>query len=144
MNNWLKFCCSTVGGSRANCHKFIGWVTGCGQSTICSVAEQMRVTGGDREPPEHGLRKYYQKLHPHRRRNSEEEQEDRTDSTGLVKHSDLTNKLLNLNLNPHRHLHAGFIYSIFSVALFRCQVEFFTLEYTSETINIAMYICFED
>ncbi len=75
-----------LGGSRPNCHKFIAWVTGCGQSTICSVAEQMRMTGGDREPPEHGLRKYYQKLHPHRRRNSEEEegQEDRRDSTGIV------------------------------------------------------------
>lgn len=34
------------------------WVTGCSQSTISKVSEQMKKTGGDREPPPHGLKKW--------------------------------------------------------------------------------------
>jgi len=52
----------TPGGARSNCYNFITCVTGCSQSTISKVNEQMRQTGGDREPPEHGLKKYWRKL----------------------------------------------------------------------------------
>lgn len=48
------------GGARSNCYKFISMVTGCSNSTICRVSEQMKVTGGDREPPEHGLKKWFE------------------------------------------------------------------------------------
>ncbi|XP_065646478.1 uncharacterized protein LOC100198790 isoform X2 [Hydra vulgaris] len=47
------------GGNRANCYKFIAAVTGCSNTTIGKVNEQMRNTGGDREPPEHGLKRYW-------------------------------------------------------------------------------------
>ena len=50
------------GGARSNCYKFVGWVTGCSAGTIGKVADQMRRTGGDREPPEHGLRHYRRRL----------------------------------------------------------------------------------
>ncbi|XP_048415179.1 uncharacterized protein LOC125465559 isoform X2 [Stegostoma tigrinum] len=49
--------CNTCGGSRSNCYKFISWVTGCSHSTISRVNEQMRRTGGEREPTPHGLKK---------------------------------------------------------------------------------------
>lgn len=52
------------GGVRSNCYKFISWVTGCSHSTIGRVNEQMQQTGGDREPPVHGLKKYW-KENPH-------------------------------------------------------------------------------
>ncbi|XP_048469359.1 uncharacterized protein LOC109931616 [Rhincodon typus] len=45
------------GGSHSNCYKFISWVTGCSHSTISRVNEQMRRTGGEREPTPHGLKK---------------------------------------------------------------------------------------
>ncbi|XP_067056761.1 uncharacterized protein [Acropora muricata] len=48
------------GGARSNCYKFISWVTGCSHSTIGRVNEQMKATGGDREPPSHGLIKWWQ------------------------------------------------------------------------------------
>ena len=51
-----------VGGLRSNCYKFIQWVTAAGYSTIARVEKQMKTTGGDREPPEHGLRKYHREL----------------------------------------------------------------------------------
>ena len=51
-----------AGGARSNCYTFISSVTGCSQSTISKVNDQMRRTGGDREPPEHGLKKYWRKL----------------------------------------------------------------------------------
>ncbi|XP_066569065.1 uncharacterized protein LOC136758521 [Amia ocellicauda] len=51
------------GGGRCNCYKFIMWVSGCSQSTISKVSEQMRRTGGDREPPPHGMKKWI-KDHP--------------------------------------------------------------------------------
>ncbi|XP_046341366.1 putative uncharacterized protein DDB_G0271606 isoform X2 [Haliotis rufescens] len=47
------------GGVRSNCYKFITWVTGCSASTIGKVNDQMKQTGGEREPPQHGLRKYW-------------------------------------------------------------------------------------
>lgn len=47
------------GGTKANCYKFISMVTGCGPSTISSVSHQMRITKGNREPPEHGLKKWH-------------------------------------------------------------------------------------
>ncbi|XP_015222485.2 uncharacterized protein [Lepisosteus oculatus] len=46
------------GGGRCNCYKFIMWVTGCSQSTISKVSDQMKKTGGKREPPPHGLKKW--------------------------------------------------------------------------------------
>ncbi|GLH07875.1 Protein of unknown function [Gryllus bimaculatus] len=49
------------GGSKANCYKFIRMVTGCSQTTICLVSEQMWRTQGNREPPEHGLKNWWQK-----------------------------------------------------------------------------------
>lgn len=67
-----KDCCNLynlTGGLRSNCYKFIQWVTAAGYSTIASVDKQMKITGGNREPPEHGLRKYHremQKLQAHR------------------------------------------------------------------------------
>lgn len=33
------------GGNRANCYKFISWVTGCSNTTIGKVNEQMKSTG---------------------------------------------------------------------------------------------------
>ena len=51
-----------AGGLRSNCYKFIQWVTAAGYSTISHVEKQMKTTGGDREPPEHGLRKYHREL----------------------------------------------------------------------------------
>lgn len=47
------------GGTKSNCYKFITMVTGCGPTTISSVSHQMRITKGNRDPPEHGLRKWY-------------------------------------------------------------------------------------
>ena len=55
------------GGHFSNCYKFISLVTGCSLSTIGSVNEQMRTTSGEREPPEHGLKRYF-KENPHKRR----------------------------------------------------------------------------
>lgn len=43
------------------------WVTGCSQSTISKVSEQMKKTGGDREPPPHGLKKWI-KENPRRKK----------------------------------------------------------------------------
>ncbi|XP_064476866.1 uncharacterized protein LOC135390855 [Ornithodoros turicata] len=43
-----------------NCYKFISWVTGCSFTTISRVSRQMQETGGDRDPPEHGLKKLFQ------------------------------------------------------------------------------------
>eukprot|EP00062_Callorhinchus_milii_P014930 gi/632964613/ref/XP_007898483.1/ PREDICTED: uncharacterized protein LOC103183049 isoform X2 [Callorhinchus milii] len=47
------------GGLRSNCYKFISWVTGCSHSTIGRVSEQMKRTGGEREPPPHGLKRWW-------------------------------------------------------------------------------------
>ncbi|XP_049784566.1 uncharacterized protein LOC126187496 [Schistocerca cancellata] len=47
------------GGTKANCYKFISLVTGCSYTTICQVSEQMRRTKGDREPHEHGLKRWW-------------------------------------------------------------------------------------
>ncbi|XP_067868288.1 uncharacterized protein [Heterodontus francisci] len=47
------------GGSHSNCYKFISWVTGCSHTTISRVNKQMRRTGGEREPPPHGLKKWW-------------------------------------------------------------------------------------
>ncbi|KAI8518551.1 hypothetical protein Bbelb_045680 [Branchiostoma belcheri] len=52
------------GGARSNCYKFINWVTGCSHSTIGRVNDQMKRTGGDREPPQHGLKKWCGELIP--------------------------------------------------------------------------------
>lgn len=46
------------GGNRANCYRFVSLVTGCSNTTIGKVNDQMKSTGGDREPPEHGLKRY--------------------------------------------------------------------------------------
>lgn len=43
-----------------NCYRFISWVTGCSFTTISRVSRQMQETGGDRDPPEHGLKKWFQ------------------------------------------------------------------------------------
>jgi len=59
------------GGNRANCYRFVSWVTGCSHSTIGKVNEQMKNTGGDREPPEHGLKKYW-KQNPKSRNNKKQ------------------------------------------------------------------------
>ncbi|XP_022247033.1 uncharacterized protein LOC106463742 isoform X2 [Limulus polyphemus] len=48
------------GGGRTNCYKFISMVTGCSYTTITKVNDQMRRTGGNREPPEHGLKRRWQ------------------------------------------------------------------------------------
>lgn len=47
-------------GGKANCFKFVAKVTGCSNSTISKVEDQMALTGGEREPPEHGLKKWWQ------------------------------------------------------------------------------------
>ncbi|XP_078496952.1 uncharacterized protein LOC144753023 isoform X1 [Lissotriton helveticus] len=44
------------GGSRCNCYRFISWVTGCSHTTISRVSQQMKRTGGLREPPPHKLK----------------------------------------------------------------------------------------
>ncbi|XP_078606310.1 uncharacterized protein LOC144879003 isoform X1 [Branchiostoma floridae x Branchiostoma japonicum] len=58
------------GGARSNCYKFINWVTGCSHSTIGRVNDQMKRTGGDREPPQHGLKKWW-KEHPKKKKKEE-------------------------------------------------------------------------
>ncbi|KAJ1146076.1 hypothetical protein NDU88_012358 [Pleurodeles waltl] len=45
------------GGSRCNCYRFISWVTGCSHTTISKVSQQMKRTGGLREPPPHKLKR---------------------------------------------------------------------------------------
>ncbi|XP_061163691.1 uncharacterized protein LOC133172875 [Saccostrea echinata] len=45
-------------GCRRNCYSFINMVTGSSRGIISKVNQQMLWTGGDREPPEHGLVKY--------------------------------------------------------------------------------------
>ncbi|EDV28131.1 uncharacterized protein TRIADDRAFT_53407 [Trichoplax adhaerens] len=50
-----------AGGSRTNCYRFISWITGCSHSTISRVNEQMKKTGGSREPPQHGLKQWWRK-----------------------------------------------------------------------------------
>ncbi|XP_062590313.1 uncharacterized protein LOC134251909 [Saccostrea cucullata] len=45
-------------GCRKNCYSFINMVTGSSRGIISKVNHQMLWTGGDREPPEHGLVKY--------------------------------------------------------------------------------------
>lgn len=60
---WHSSSLSTVDfrtGLKTNCYKFITMVTGCSACTIARVEEQMRKTGGDREPPPHGLKKYWE------------------------------------------------------------------------------------
>ncbi|XP_071481899.1 uncharacterized protein [Diadema antillarum] len=56
----------TPSGQSSNCPKFIAMVTGSSFTTIARVKEQMWKTGGDREPPQHGLRTYW-KNHPRRK-----------------------------------------------------------------------------
>ncbi|KAK3087132.1 hypothetical protein FSP39_002128, partial [Pinctada imbricata] len=45
-------------GLRCNCYCFITMVTGVSRSTITRVKGQMLESGGDREPPAHGMKKY--------------------------------------------------------------------------------------
>lgn len=47
------------GPNSTNCYKFISWVTGCSFTTIAKVSKQMLATGGDREPPPHKLKKFW-------------------------------------------------------------------------------------
>ncbi|XP_077499352.1 uncharacterized protein LOC144110371 [Amblyomma americanum] len=47
------------GPNSTNCYKFISWVTGCSYTTIAKVSKQMLATGGDREPPPHKLKKFW-------------------------------------------------------------------------------------
>lgn len=47
------------GANATNCYRFISWVTGCSFTTIAKVSRQMLSTGGDREPPPHGLKKFW-------------------------------------------------------------------------------------
>ncbi len=54
------YCFYLTGGARSNCYRFIAWVTGCSPSTIGKVNEQMRQTNGRREPPTHGMKRYWQ------------------------------------------------------------------------------------
>ncbi|KAL3871523.1 hypothetical protein ACJMK2_039516 [Sinanodonta woodiana] len=51
-----------AGGNRVNCNLFISLVTGCSKQTIHRVKQQMQTTQGDKEPPVHGLRKYWQEV----------------------------------------------------------------------------------
>ncbi|XP_074871267.1 uncharacterized protein LOC142023822 isoform X2 [Carettochelys insculpta] len=53
------------GGCRCNCYRFISWVTGSSPSTISKVNKQMKRTGGDREPPPHGLKQQRKLEQPH-------------------------------------------------------------------------------
>ncbi|XP_030853674.1 uncharacterized protein LOC115929231 [Strongylocentrotus purpuratus] len=53
----------TPSGQGSNCARFIAMVTGSSITTIARVKDQMCKTGGDREPPQHGLKKYW-KNHP--------------------------------------------------------------------------------
>ncbi|XP_069121165.1 serine-rich adhesin for platelets-like [Argopecten irradians] len=47
-------------GARTNCYTFITSVTGASRSTIVQVSHQMKQTGGEREPPTHGMKKFWQ------------------------------------------------------------------------------------
>ncbi|WAR32022.1 hypothetical protein MAR_034564, partial [Mya arenaria] len=49
-----------AGATHFNCNTFITMVTGCSNSTITKVCNHMTLTGGIRDPPEHGLKKYWQ------------------------------------------------------------------------------------
>lgn len=48
-----------VAGARSNCYTFITLITGSSRSTIVQVSHQMKQTGGDREPPVHGMKRYW-------------------------------------------------------------------------------------
>lgn len=52
------------GPNSTNCYKFISWVTGCSFTTIARVSNQMSLTRGDREPPPHGLKKFWNERGP--------------------------------------------------------------------------------
>ena len=62
------------GGARPNCYNFIELVTGCSFSTIGKVNEQMRKSGGSREPPAHGMCRYWEKHSTKKRPHTEEEE----------------------------------------------------------------------
>lgn len=51
---------SVSAGARTNCYTFITMVTGSSRSTIVQVSHQMKQTGGEREPPTHGMKKFWQ------------------------------------------------------------------------------------
>lgn len=48
------------GATHMNCYAFISMVTGCSTHTISRVFSHMVSTGGLREPPEHGMKKYWE------------------------------------------------------------------------------------
>lgn len=48
--------------ARKNCYTFITAVTGCSRTTVVQVNQQMLHTGGDREPPTHGLKKFHENV----------------------------------------------------------------------------------
>ncbi|XP_046414365.1 uncharacterized protein LOC124176757 isoform X1 [Neodiprion fabricii] len=50
-----------TGGTKANCYRFIKMVTGSCVATIFLVNDHMKKTKGDREPPEHGLKRYWRR-----------------------------------------------------------------------------------
>ncbi|XP_053380699.1 uncharacterized protein LOC123547928 [Mercenaria mercenaria] len=49
-----------AGATHINCYSFISMVTGCSQTTIARVYNQMIDTGGIRDPPEHGMKRVWQ------------------------------------------------------------------------------------
>ncbi|XP_069686673.1 uncharacterized protein [Periplaneta americana] len=68
------------GGTKANCYKFISMVTGCSYATICLVNDQMRKTQGEREPPEHGLKKWWRD-HPKEKQKKNNQKSSKTDNS---------------------------------------------------------------
>ncbi|XP_033732458.1 mucin-22-like [Pecten maximus] len=74
-------------GARTNCYTFITMVTGSSRSTIVQVSHQMKQTGGEREPPTHGMKKFWQ---CNSRRKSTETMSPTKNSSNLGKTSSST------------------------------------------------------
>ena len=49
-----------TGANHRNCYHFIGYITGCSPSTIGRVYNMMMESSGNREPPEHGMKRVWQ------------------------------------------------------------------------------------
>jgi len=86
------------GGSRTNCYKFISWVTGKSLTTIGKVNEQMKKTGGNREPPEHGLKSYWKK-HPKPKKEKTETKQVAKSTTNVFNH-DTTSPVIPAIIQP--------------------------------------------
>ncbi|KAK6195032.1 hypothetical protein SNE40_000550 [Patella caerulea] len=78
------------GGNRCNCNRFIHWITGCSSGTIQRVNSQMRETQGNREPPQHGLRKNWEACNT----TTDRDLDTGSQSTEIIENTSLTEDVL--------------------------------------------------